>query len=73
MNVTPKFCENYESLLDNHFESILKNEHLSIPGFVVLAKRGDDAFDLGVEFHLSVLFACGSTTKSDQTIWQLTR
>ena len=44
MNVTPKFCENYESLLDNHFESILKNEHLSIPGFVVLAKRGDEVY-----------------------------
>jgi CubicO group peptidase (beta-lactamase class C family) len=44
MNTTPKFCKNYESLLDNHFESILKNDQLSIPGFVVLAKRGEEVY-----------------------------
>ena len=44
MNGAPKFCKNYESLLDNHFESILKDKHLSIPGLVVLAKRGDEVY-----------------------------
>jgi len=44
MNVAPKFCKNYESLLDNHFESILKDKQLSIPGLVVLAKRGDEVY-----------------------------
>ena len=39
-----KICKNCQSLLHNHFESILKDKHLSIPGFVVLAKWGDEVY-----------------------------
>ena len=38
-----KFHPNYEKVLDEHFESLIKNEQLSVPGLVVLARRGGDA------------------------------
>ena len=39
-----KFHPNYEKVLDEHFESLIKNEQLSVPGLVVLARRGAEKY-----------------------------
>lgn len=44
MNNSNKFCKDYEEILDDHFEGLLNNDHLSIPGLVVFAKRGQEIY-----------------------------
>ena len=44
MNSTAKFHPDYEKILDSHFEGLLRNEQLSVPGLVVLARRGQEAY-----------------------------
>ena len=44
MNNNAKFRPNFESILDSHFEGLLKNEQLSVPGVVVLARRGQGIY-----------------------------
>ena len=44
MNNSNKFCKDYEKILDDHFEGLLNNDHLSIPGLVVFAKRGQEIY-----------------------------
>ena len=44
MNNSNKFCKDYEEILDDHFEGLLNNDNLSIPGLVVFAKRGQEIY-----------------------------
>ena len=39
-----KFRPNFEKILDDHFESLLTNQQLSVPGLVVLARRGTETY-----------------------------
>ena len=39
-----RFRPNFEKILDDHFESLLTNQQLSVPGFVVLARRGAETY-----------------------------
>jgi len=39
-----KFHPDSEKILDSHFESLLRNEQLSTPGLVVLARRGQETY-----------------------------
>ena len=44
MSKTAKFHPKFEKILDSHFEGLLRNEQLSVPGLVVLARRGQSRY-----------------------------
>ena len=44
MKNNAKFRPNFEKILDDHFESLLTNQQLSVPGLVVLARRGTETY-----------------------------
>lgn len=67
-----KLQENFEGVLDGHFESLLSNEQLPVPGLVVLARRGQCTYqkafgfsDLnsGKEMQTDAMFRMFSMTK----------
>ena len=41
---TPRFRTGYESILDEHFTSLLTDKQLAVPGLVVLARRGGEYY-----------------------------
>ena len=67
-----KLQENFEGVLDGHFESLLSNEQLPVPGLAVLARRGQCTYqkafgfsDLnsGKEMQTDAMFRMFSMTK----------
>lgn len=67
-----KLQEDFEGVLDSHFESLLSNGQLSVPGLVVLARRGEcfyqKAFgfsdlDSGKEMRTDAMLRMFSMTK----------
>lgn len=62
LNSTAKFHPDFEKILDSHFEGLLRNEQLSVPGLVVLVRRGQEAYHKA--FGVSDL-KTGSTMQTD--------
>ena len=67
-----KFKPDYESLLDKHFNDLLCDERLSVPGLVVFARRGNETYhkafgssDLATNKHITcdAMFRMFSMTK----------